>query len=440
MVCCGKTTLYILGLLIFGSLNTMCTKLQFEMTSVGINGDVKHFMKPWFGTLTMFMGMCIVLFIHFIDVFIDRVKAKRRHGAGYEALLQQPQNQQKAENAEPSFWKAGILILLPAMFDLIATTMSFVGLLYNSASVWQMLRGSMIIFSAIFSVCFLGRKLYGYHWFGVFMCVVAICLVGVANIMSGSSATSHASTGLMVFGMIMIVASQVIQSLQIVTEEKLLKGYTIAPFHIVGMEGVWGTLILFILVFPLLYVIPGKDEGSAENTLDTMVMIENNKNLQIMVGVYIVSVFTYNMAGMLVTYALSAVHRTMLEATRTAVIWVCDLIIQYFIAPGSNFGEVWTAWSWLQLFGFLLLVLGQAVYSDLVKVPGFYYPPKPQVVAMMKSPASVRCNVPEGTIVFSTLIALSNSKCELHNVARKELAYRDKFIGDHERLIYDERC
>ncbi|KAF4675973.1 hypothetical protein FOL46_008584 [Perkinsus olseni] len=363
MVCCGKTTLYILGLLIFGSLNTMCTKLQFEMTSVGINGDVKHFMKPWFGTLTMFMGMCIVLFIHFIDVFIDRVKAKRRHGAGYEALLQQPQNQQKAENAEPSFWKAGILILLPAMFDLIATTMSFVGLLYNSASVWQMLRGSMIIFSAIFSVCFLGRKLYGYHWFGVFMCVVAICLV--------------------------------IQSLQIVTEEKLLKGYTIAPFHIVGMEGVWGTLILFILVFPLLYVIPGKDEGSAENTLDTMVMIENNKNLQIMVGVYIVSVFTYNMAGMLVTYALSAVHRTMLEATRTAVIWVCDLIIQYFIAPGSNFGEVWTAWSWLQLFGFLVLVLGQAVYSDLVKVPGFYYPPKPQVVAMMKSPASVRCNVPE---------------------------------------------
>ncbi|EER13714.1 hypothetical protein Pmar_PMAR015372 [Perkinsus marinus ATCC 50983] len=126
-----------------------------------------------------------------------------------------------------------------------------------------------------------------------------------------------------------------------------------------------------------------------------MVMIENNKNLQIMVGVYIVSVFTYNMAGMLVTYALSAVHRTMLEATRTAVIWICDLIIQYLVAPGSNFGEVWTAWSWLQLFGFLLLVMGQAVYSDLVKVPGFYYPPKPQVAGMMKSPASVRFNVPE---------------------------------------------
>ncbi|EER08460.1 conserved hypothetical protein [Perkinsus marinus ATCC 50983] len=378
MAFCGKTTLYILGLLIFGSLNTMCTKLQFEMTSVGINGDVKHFMKPWFGTLTMFMGMVIVLVIHFIDVLIDRMRARGHRGEAYEALLEQPHQQRQNSGGKdvPSFWRAGLLILAPAAFDLIATTMSFVGLLYNSASVWQMLRGSMIIFSAIFSVLFLGRKLHGYHWFGVFMCVVAICLVGIANVMSGSSATSHVSTGLMVFGMVMIVASQVIQSLQIVTEEKLLKGFTIAPFHIVGMEGVWGTLILFIFIFPLLYFIPGKDEGSAENTLDTMVMIENNKNLQIMVGVYVVSVFTYNMAGMLVTYALSAVHRTMLEATRTAVIWICDLIIQYFVAPGSNFGEVWTTWSWLQLFGFVLLVMGQAVYSDLVKVPGFYYPPK----------------------------------------------------------------
>ncbi|EER04511.1 hypothetical protein Pmar_PMAR001587, partial [Perkinsus marinus ATCC 50983] len=127
MAFCGKTTLYILGLLIFGSLNTMCTKLQFEMTSVGINGDVKHFMKPWFGTLTMFMGMVIVLVIHFIDVLIDRMRARGHRGEAYEALLEQPHQQRQNSGGKdvPSFWRAGLLILAPAAFDLIATTMSF---------------------------------------------------------------------------------------------------------------------------------------------------------------------------------------------------------------------------------------------------------------------------------------------------------------------------
>jgi hypothetical protein len=116
---------------------------------------------------------------------------------------------------------------------------------------------------------------------------------------------------------------------------------------------------------------------------------------------YVFSVFTYNMSGMLVTYALSAVHRTMLEASRTAVIWMVDLVIHYWICPSSSFGEVWTSWSWLQLLGFAFLILGQSVYSELIKLPNFYYPPRPivaQIESIQVSPASVRYNMmlPEG--------------------------------------------
>ena len=131
-------------------------------------------------------------------------------------------------------------------------------------------------------------------------------------------------------------------------------------------------------------------------------MIKNKSNLQYLVLLYIFSVFTYNMSGMLVTYALSAVHRTMLEASRTAVIWIIDLAIHYWIAPSSSFGEIWTNWSWLQLFGFAVLILGQSVYSEMIRVPGFYYPPRPIVAAIesiQASPASVRYNVliPQGS-------------------------------------------
>jgi hypothetical protein len=91
----------------------------------------------------------------------------------------------------------------------------------------------------------------------------------------------------------------------------------------------------------------------------------------------------------------------MLEASRTAVIWMVDLVIHYWIYPASSFGESWSSWSWVQLAGFGLLILGQSIYSELIMLPGFYYPPRPivaQIESVQASPASVRYNVmlPEG--------------------------------------------
>jgi drug/metabolite transporter (DMT)-like permease len=387
----SKTTLYVIGLLVFGSLNTLTTKIQFELTSVGLDGNVKHFKKPWFGTLTMFLGMTIVLLIHFVNVLIRRsVNNSEKSAPFLEAGVKPPK--------VPSFWEAAKLIALPAMLDLVATVLCFVGLLYNSASIWQMLRGSMIIFSAILSVIFLKRKLHPYHWFAVAVCSAAIVIVGYANMKAaaGHPAASATSPGMVVFGMALIVIGQVIQASQVVTEERLLKGCSIEPFQIVGMEGVWGSLAMIFIFFPILYLLPGSDSGSAESISDTFTMLSNNHQLLWLVGLYVFSVFTYNMSGMLVTYALSAVHRTMLEASRTAIIWIFDLIVHYLISPDSSFGEVWTNWSWLQLFGFALLILGQSIYSELVRVPGFYYPPRPIVAtieSIQASPASVRYNV-----------------------------------------------
>lgn len=398
----SKTTCYILGLLVFGSLNTLTTKIQFEMVSVGIDGESKHFQKPWFGTLTMFLGMCIVLVIHFINVAMraKKVDEKRIH-------LLETGNSANVESV-PSFWKAAKLISIPAILDLVATGFCFIGLLSVPASVSQLMRASMIIFSAILSVTFLKRKLLGYHWFGVFLCTLAIALVGYANMMAANTESGpvdphRPSQSMVLFGMALIVLGQIVQASQVVFEEKLLRGYSIEPFHIVGMEGCVGTIAMILIVFPILYLVPGNDAGNtAENLIDTFAMLQNSRSLQYLVLLYIFSVFTYNMSGILVTYALSAVHRTMLEASRTAVIWIIDLVIHYWIAPTSSYGEVWTVWSWLQLAGFGVLILGQSVYSEIIKVPGFYYPPRPivaKIESIQASPASVRYNVmiPEGS-------------------------------------------
>ncbi|KAF4665639.1 hypothetical protein FOL47_004493 [Perkinsus chesapeaki] len=365
----------------------------FYIISIGVEGEPKFFKKPWFNTLTMFLGMCIVLVIHFVSLCVSQLRKRNTRAAARQQPLLRAGAPPPVETT--SFTKASMLIAFPAALDLVATVFCFLGLLYNSASVYQMLRGSMIIFSAVFSVAFLKRQLKAFHWFGVFLCVVAVVVVGVANMRSTAidNSPTDETAGLRAFGMVMIILGQIVQALQVVVEERLLRHHTIAPFLITGMEGVWGTLLMFLVAFPIVYIIPGHDAGSAENPYDTFTMIQNSTELQWLILLYVFSVFTYNMSGILVTYALSAVHRTMLEASRTAVIWMVDLAI-HAIAPDSPFGEVWSLWSWLQLFGFGLLIFGQAIYSDIIRLPGFYYPIIPPKQEHLRSPAAMRSNVP----------------------------------------------
>ncbi|KAF4752468.1 hypothetical protein FOZ62_008551, partial [Perkinsus olseni] len=102
-----QTTLYVLGLLIFGCLNTIMSKVQFQIISVGVEGQPKFFKKPWFNTLTMFLGMCVVLIIHFVTVCWKR----RRVQQNQPLLSRDPQ-------PETSFKKASSLIAFPAVLDL----------------------------------------------------------------------------------------------------------------------------------------------------------------------------------------------------------------------------------------------------------------------------------------------------------------------------------
>jgi len=301
-------------------------------------------------------------------------------------------------NGQPqiSELKQFMFVGIPAMFDLGGSGLMFIGLLYVSASIWQMLRGSMIIFGAIISVTALGRKLYGYNWLGVLICCCGIGCVGVSNVLnsgSGGGGEDPDAMSRQYFGMAMIVGGQVITASQVVAEEKLLKDVCLPPMKVVGYEGVWGAVVCLFVVFPVCYLLPGSDNGHFEDAGDSIVMLENNSSLAALCLLYIFSCATYNCAGMSVTSQLSAVHRTMLEASRTAGIWAIDLFVHYCIDPTISFGEAWMAYSWLQLVGFVFLLLGQLVYSGQIIIPGLYYPP-PAPMTMLQSPASLRSGFP----------------------------------------------
>ncbi|KAJ3445277.1 solute carrier family 35 member f6 [Anaeramoeba flamelloides] len=275
----------------------------------------------------------------------------------------------KLKKASVTHKKVYYITMAPATFDLLGTALMNIGLLWIPASIWQMLRGSMVVFSAFLSVCFLKRTLYGYHWFGVFIVVCALVLVGVACIKGESS--SH-GMGHELTGIFLVVGAQVIQSCQVIVEDHLLHSVKVNPFLIVGLEGLWGSIFTIGIFLPIIGNTPKRwGPGLHEDTIDSLVMLRNGDLLGLNIG-YVLTKFFYNIFGMFVTNTFTAVHRTILETVRTFCIWVTDLIIHYGITKKN--GEKWDNWSWMQLGGFLLLMFGMFIYNKGVQLPGFTYP------------------------------------------------------------------
>lgn len=352
-----QIVLAVSGLLVFGALNTLTTKIQYTLKSEGTNGEPKLFKKPFMVTFTMFVGMAAVLIPH----FVLEDSARRRGMQKGELLL--PMTPKLSE------WRSFCLVGIPATFDLLSCGLMFCGMIYITASIWQMLRGSMLIFTALLSVSpVLGRRLLCHNWVGVTCCAGGILLVGASNILNSAGASAgHSTDGL--FGMGLVLSAQVIVACQIVAEEKLLKELSLPGMKIVGYEGVWGCLLCVCVVFPLCWVLPGQDNGHFEDVFDTFLMIRNSPSLHALVWLYVFSCATYNVSGMAVTSSLSAVHRTMLEASRTMAIWLVDLGVHYFIDSGVGFGEAWLPYSGLQLLGFFVLIGGQSVYGGVIELP-----------------------------------------------------------------------
>lgn len=231
--------------------------------------------------------------------------------------------------------------------------------------------------------------MYNFHLFGLACCILGVAIVGTANVLGGASNGSGTDqSGMMVVGMLLVIAAQVVQASQVIAEEYLMKGVDLPAMQVVGLEGLWGTLIMLVIVYPLLYILPGSDNGHQEDAFDTMAMLKSSAPLQGMVLLYLFSCGTFNVTGIMVTQALSAVHRMMLDASRTTIIWAFGLVV-YQIDPSSKFGEAWTPYSWLQLVGFIVLVFGQSIYGEVLKLPGrFEYPP-PSVQNQWSSPGAV---------------------------------------------------
>ena len=183
------------------------------------------------------------------------------------------------------------MLLIPTVFDLAATVLMNVGLLWVTASVYQMMRGAELLFAATFAVLFLARHLNSLHLGGIACCVLGIVMVGLSSLQSGgaapgaegggdSASRGPASGQQMLMGMGLIILSQAVQAAQVTFEDFFMSELELEPLLIVGFEGLFGFLLMAGLLLPVVYFVPGPEgAGLHEDTLDTLAMLRNNPHI-----------------------------------------------------------------------------------------------------------------------------------------------------------------
>ena len=256
---------------------------------------------------------------------------------------------------------------IPALCDLTATSTMYLALTWTYAASFQMLRGSVIIFTGILSVAFLGNKLHIHQWIGMFTVMIGLVTVGVGDVVFFKDTTGGYDATLVLAGDLLIVLAQGISAIQMTVEEKIVKKYQVPPLQGIGWEGVFGFSVLIILLVPM-YFIPWHLPASGdfwqtvprfEDSIDALLQIFQSKFLLLSTIGLIVSIAFFNFSGLTVTQTMSATTRMVLDSVRTIFIWSFSLIVG------------WQTFEALQPVGYLILFIGTCVYYDLIFMPLF---------------------------------------------------------------------
>lgn len=119
--------------------------MAYDTKSIGISTDeVKPFTKPIMMLTLMFFGMVPAIFFWCIQQYFTA-----------------PEKKDKVP------FKTFVILIIPSVCDLLCTLLLLIAQLYITASLWQMMRGSIIIITALMKRFALNHRLKFHMWLGV---------------------------------------------------------------------------------------------------------------------------------------------------------------------------------------------------------------------------------------------------------------------------------
>ena len=140
------------GMLLTGAANTLFMKyMDDEIVDRPKIGD--NFNHPYMQSIIMFIGEFTVLGAYAIKVYCFRKVSDEDE----EEIVTSPGTRQ-AEQAKLRTNINPLLLAIPAALDTCGSTIMFVGLTMCAASIYQMLRGFVVVITAALAWMFLGQK------------------------------------------------------------------------------------------------------------------------------------------------------------------------------------------------------------------------------------------------------------------------------------------
>jgi drug/metabolite transporter (DMT)-like permease len=257
----------------------------------------------------MFLGELMCLFVWF---FKTGCKGQQANDVDDEDEVPLSPGGQIAKQKKLKTKINPFLLAIPASFDFFGSTLMFVALTQCAASVYQMMRGSIVLITAVFSVIFLGRKQYFHHWSSLFIIVAGVALVGLVGVSSSNNGDddSKNATPTTFTGVLLLIIAQCFTGGQFITEELFLSGYYLDPFLVVGLEGMWGC-IYYAILLPIAQNIkcdgPLCHGGVLEDSKLAFKQMGEYPELIVMSVGIIISISCFNATGVTITkYASSA--------------------------------------------------------------------------------------------------------------------------------------
>ena len=301
-------------LIITGSINTITNKIQNHTKSLNI-----VFFHIWFLTFLMFIGEIMSLIIYYI--FYYKKEEKSKNNNNIELINEENKNLKPIKM---------YLLCIPPIFDLTGTSLMTFGLTMVSGSAYQMLRGSLIIFTFLLSLYYLKNKHNFNHYLGVIIIIIGLFLVGLSAYLNKNENNSKDS----ILGIFLIIFSNIFIAIQYIYEENIVKNYDCHPFKLVGFEGCFGMIYSIFLIIIFYFIKCNKfsqnfkenfcsfdgENWRVENILFAVKQLKNNIKLLLITLLYVFSIAIYNISGISVSKFTTSTTRAVVDVIRTIII------------------------------------------------------------------------------------------------------------------------
>jgi len=260
-------------------------------------------------------------------------------------------------------------LLMPSVCNVFKSLLRWASFMCIAASVGEMMTSGLELALSVLAARFIRQRMVSSRrWMGIGVVAIGIVVIGLADILllsgsspqvdddeshqtSSSAGTNHRRDS--IIGIALIIGQCILSVLQGTAEAILMQTASFPPTLLLGLEGVFGFAVCFVLFFVCGPTFGGK--GPAETLED----LQEDKVFLTAYSICLTLLFTiagfYNIKATEVT---SSMTRDVWKNLQTVLVWIIGLVI-FYAGVGGGLGEEFVIpGSLVILAGFLLMFFG----------------------------------------------------------------------------------